>query len=453
MRQRLALAATLSALLAGCALTPAIAPLNHPARSAAPVQPGNDLAARAVVRGERLIMLSFSGGGMRAAAFAAGVLQGLQAMVQADGSPMIDQVGFISSVSGGSLTAAWFRLHGEHGLPRIRDELLLRDGESDLRLSLLNPLNLMRLAGGGLNDRSTLYRWLDQDVFAGASFADLMSRNGPVVWINATYLLKGTAFPFHERSFDAICSDLASLPVAEAVAASMAVPLVFAPVTLRTYPGHCGATLPDWADTYDLAFGEGLLRRRLLAALQDFRRPGGPGILQLVDGGVSDNIGLTALVQSRWLLGTPQAPFSESDALRLHHLLFLVVDAGQGGGDTTMAVPIRATDIGLAALNATIDANARLSFDTFRTFLEDWRASITRWRCAQTRHAAGCDRLQFELSRLDFDSLPAETGQALRRIPTSLRLSAEEVDALLAAGRHAVQRNIPLQRWRQRPGP
>ncbi len=444
-----ALTTALAALLAGCALAPPQGPLNRPLPpgGAAPLQPGNDLATRSVVRGDRLLMLSFSGGGLRAAAFAAGVLQGLQALPQRDGRPLLDQVGFISSVSGGSLTAAWFRLHGPQRLPRIRDELLLRDGEHGLRLSLLNPANLVRLAAGALNDHGTLRHWLDDEVFERASFADLLTRDGPVVWINATNLRQGTAFPFHERSFDALCSDLASLSVADAVAASMAVPLVFEAVQLRSFPDDCRAPLPAWADAYGLAFGDTLLRRRLLEALQDYRNPAGARRVTLVDGGVGDNIGLTAIVQSRWLLDTPAAPLSEADARRLRRLLVLVVDAGQRSPGDDGAPPARsASDIALAALNTGIDANARLSFDAFVPFMAEWRDSIVRWRCAVAASQAGCDALQFDLTRVAFDDLPAADAARLRRIPTSLRLSAGEVDALLAAGQRAVRQNPAVQR-------
>lgn len=452
---RAGLALATAALLAGCALVPSgpPGPLERPVNrplppgGAVPVLPGNDLAARSVLQGDRLVMLSFSGGGMRAAAFAAGVLQGLQALPQRDGRPALDLVGFISSVSGGSLTAAWFRLNGAQRLPQIREQLLLRDGENDLRLSLLNPANLVRLAAGALNDHSTLRRWLDDEVFDHARFGDLLARDGPVVWINATNLQQGTAFPFHERSFDALCSDLASLPVADAVAASMAVPLVFEAVQLATWPERCAAPLPAWADAYGLAFGNTLLRRRLLQALQGYRDPAGPRRVTLVDGGVGDNIGLTAIVQSRWLLDTPPAPLSEADAQALRRLLLVVVDAGQRSPGDDGAPPARsASDIALAALNAGIDANARLSFDAFVPFMAEWRDSIVRWRCALSASAPGCDALQFELARVAFDDLPAGDAARLRRIPTSLRLSADDVDALLAAGRQAVRQNPAVQR-------
>ncbi|WP_204303665.1 hypothetical protein, partial [Klebsiella pneumoniae] len=85
-----------------------------------------------------------------------GVLQGLRELPSAGGHSLLDDVGFVTSVSGGSLTAAYFGLQGPEGLKDFRDKVLMRDGEAGLRFSLLNPSNLVRLFAGGLNDGSNL---------------------------------------------------------------------------------------------------------------------------------------------------------------------------------------------------------------------------------------------------------------------------------------------------------
>lgn len=97
--------AALAALtLAACATAFDNAPLNAPiapgfvTQSALPPPPDPS-------GGENLIALSLSGGGMRAAAFAFGGLQALQGGGP-PGMDVFDDLTFISSVSGGSLTAA-----------------------------------------------------------------------------------------------------------------------------------------------------------------------------------------------------------------------------------------------------------------------------------------------------------------------------------------------------------
>ncbi len=68
---------------------------------------------------ELLLILAFSGGGTRAAAFAYGVLEELAATpVVLGGRPrrLLDEVDLISAVSGGSFTAAYYGLYGFHAL-------------------------------------------------------------------------------------------------------------------------------------------------------------------------------------------------------------------------------------------------------------------------------------------------------------------------------------------------
>ena len=65
---------------------------------------------------ELVVYLAFSGGGTRAAAFSYGVLKKLaETEIIADGHPrrFIDEVDVISSVSGGSFTAAYYGLFGD----------------------------------------------------------------------------------------------------------------------------------------------------------------------------------------------------------------------------------------------------------------------------------------------------------------------------------------------------
>src|SRR5688500_6961350 len=60
-----------------------------------------------------IIGLAFSGGGTRAAAFSFGVLKGLSEVRTTDRGrsvSLIDRVDFVSGVSGGSVTAAYFGL-------------------------------------------------------------------------------------------------------------------------------------------------------------------------------------------------------------------------------------------------------------------------------------------------------------------------------------------------------
>ena len=55
-----------------------------------------------------------------------------------------------------------------------------------------------------------------------------------------------TPFAFAAPYFQAICSDLGPVRIADAVASSMSVPLAFRPVVVGTYADKCPTPLPAW---------------------------------------------------------------------------------------------------------------------------------------------------------------------------------------------------------------
>jgi NTE family protein len=195
-----------------------------------------------------LLMLSFSGGGTRAAAFSFGVLQELDRS-RSGSKPtksLLDRVDFVSGVSGGSITAAYFGLKKRAALRDFRERFLLRNAEENLNTAV-SLANLGRALNGGVNDNQ-FPRWLDENLFDGATFDAFSEGRPPRVWINASDIYNRTPFVFGPVAFDALCSDLRSYKIADAVAASAAVPLAFAPIVLETFPGGCSARLPGWIE-------------------------------------------------------------------------------------------------------------------------------------------------------------------------------------------------------------
>lgn len=447
-------AGLVAALAAGCATTFDNLPLNRPVT---PEFVSQAAMPRDIV-GRDVIGLSLSGGGMRAAAFSFGVLKAL-AGDEGRSVDVYDDITFISSVSGGSMTAAYVGLHGRGGLAHLRERVLLQDLERDLRIELLSPSNLLRLLAGGLNDRSNLARRLDAEVFHGATFADLYRRNKPDVWMNATDLYNRTPFPFTPQAFLALCSDLPSLGVSEAVAASMAVPLVFAPVVLQTFPERCLTPLPERLAALldDPARVATDPVASVARAIGHYRDPQRMRYLKLADGGLTDNQGLSSILVARALSGTAYGPLNEADAVRIRRLLFFIVDAGRPpAGDWALRLDgPSGIEVGVAAADAAIDAATRLSSAAFRTMVREWRDSIVQHRCALDastvrRHlpegeAWKCDDVQFVVETISAEALGPEQARRLREMPTRLVLPAADVDAAIAAGRDATLRSRALR--------
>lgn len=452
----------LALLLTGCAIGTQNRPRNVPVNAVAPYQ--NVAAPKDTVE-EAVVALSFSGGGLRAAAYSYGVLEGLAAMPGRTGRSLLDEVTFITSVSGGSITAAYFGLHGRDTLNTFRERVLHRDGEAKLRFSLLNPANLARLLSGGLNDQENLRSWLDEQVFQGATYADLFRRGKPDVWINATNVYHRIAFPFHERVFEMLCSDLSQLPISEAVYASMAVPIFFAPAILEKHPERCVVPMPPWARDggANAPAGTPLALRAIARAVGDFRSLDNGRYVKLIDGGVTDNFGLAAIFQSRLALGTPYGPLTERDAVRLKRMLFVVVDAGQspqGNWNRTLEGP-SGIELASAAIDTALDANARTSYDAFVPMMRAWQDDIARYRCGLTRAQATalgagpnwkCDDVVLTVTRVAFDALAPARAAQLAAIPTRLKLPEADVDALVAAGRDAVQGSDVVKKFQREIG-
>ena len=78
-----------------------------------------------------------------------------------------------------------------------------------------------------------------------ATFGDMKRKGGPLILINASDLGYGVRFSFVQEYFNLLCSDLSSFPVARAVTASSAVPIVFNPVVVENYQ-DCKKSKPDW---------------------------------------------------------------------------------------------------------------------------------------------------------------------------------------------------------------
>ena len=129
-------------------------------------------------------------------------------------------------------------LHGREGLANFRRDFLDQDVEASLRTAY-TPDNLLRAYRGGVNDQQNFPVWLDQQLFHGATLGDLARPDRPRLILHATDLYNRAPFAFDRASFAAICSSYDDFPLAQAVAASAAVPIAFAPISLRNFRESC----------------------------------------------------------------------------------------------------------------------------------------------------------------------------------------------------------------------
>jgi NTE family protein len=98
-----------------------------------------------------------------------------------------------------------------------------------------NPLTIAKGIAVGANGRATFGHYLDETLLHGATSTDLRQPSRVKTWINTTDIARNTPFLFSPETFDVLSSAPSKLPVSEAVAASAAFPILFAPVVLESY--------------------------------------------------------------------------------------------------------------------------------------------------------------------------------------------------------------------------
>jgi NTE family protein len=269
------------------------------------------------------------------------------------------------------------------------------------------------------------------------------------VWINAADINNKTAFIFEPVTFAAICSDLKAFPVADAVAASAAVPIVFTPVVVKSYADKCGFQIPP----HLLKMGEDRTVsanvRAYVAALKKYRDVTSLGYVKLLDGGLTDNWGLDGLNVALASAAEPYQPLSRQDAIAVEKFLFLVVDSGRNlpsDWSKTLEGPTGA-DLLEAVASTAIDSSVRNSFEVTRLEMKDWEERLKTWRCsltpaevAEVRGSADgwdCHNVSVRIDRVSFDDLDPATSDRLQKVPTRFVLDPKDVRLTIDAGTSA----------------
>jgi NTE family protein len=402
--------------------------------------------------------VTFSGGGTRAAAFAYGVLTALQDIeIEFDGKPrkLVGEIDGIFSVSGGSVTAAYFGLHGVTTFETFPERFLYRNVQGALTRRFLSPWNWPRLVSPTFGRTDLMAQYFNEEIFGNATYADLLDLN-PGIVINATDIDAGTQFAFDQDQFDLLCSDLATVPLGRAVAASSAVPLALSPLTLVNYPSsECGYEPPDWVAA-DAPDGDVSSRRYQEARrIRHYVQHDDVRFVHLVDGGIADNLGLRALYDKGTAAGGFTALLERTGYTRFRRVIYLVVNAqqersGQGAEEEGVPGPIE------TIRGATKLAFDRYSFETVETFKRDlvgWMQELKDVRCAPgaVRASLGtCEDLTAHFVELSLAQHPDPAEREfLMSLPTSFRLDRSAVDRVVAAARTVLDESTAFRAFLQ----
>lgn len=448
---RLSLAVVVAALLAlaGCSSRP----INEPIRLANPQSGyrGNLLAAKIPNNDPHtLFLLAFSGGGTRAAAFSYGVLEELRRTeIMADGQKrrLIDEVDGMVGVSGGSFTALSYALYGDRLFSEYEERFLKRDVQGTLAWRALNPFNWRTFIGGTAGRSDMAADYYDEILFQGTTFDDLLSKPGPFAFASATDISTGARFVFSQADFDLICSDLGKVRLARAAATSSAVPVVLSAMTFNNYGGTCGYQYPTWVravtnpEAGARTLGHAVQRYKDMQSFQNSQdRP----YLHLVDGGVSDNIGMRMVLETLQQLVLNASFRQEMGFAGYRRVVLIVVNARSSprtDWDRSEAPP-GIIDQLLQSSGVPID---RYSFETIEAIRDalliyTWhrKLEIANARLAGATEAEAEAKTNAIVPKLDlytlsvgFDEIPdSQERDYFMNLPTSFVLPAESVDRL-----------------------
>ncbi len=401
------------------------------------------------------ICLAFSGGGTRAAALSYGVLKKLAAIkIEWEGKQksLLDEVDCISSVSGGSFTAAYYTLFRGRIFTEFPDKFLYRNIQKELISQLFNPLNFARIMSpyfGRIDLAAELY----DSVFEKKTFGELLaSHRRPYLILNATNLALGERFEFTQDQFDVLGSDIAGYPIARAVTASSAFPFLLSPLSLKNQPKPENYQTP-------LEFKNALKdfeinRRRYEWAKNQvlYEDKENHPFVHLMDGGLADNLGVRFISDS-FRRGTIRELINNEAIKRL---VIIVVNAGT---EPPEDLDKRESPPGLATVGYKV---ATISMDNYTFETIEMMKELRNARLQAQRAVTDCQGILKKacpsakpLDRLaggglepfvvdiNFESL-AENPQRrdyFLSLPTSFKLERQQVDDLVSVGGELLEKS------------
>ena len=395
-----------------------------------------------------LVVVSFSGGGKRSAAFGYGALTAMRDMnftYNGVTRNLLHEVDILTGVSGGSFPAAYYALHRDAIFQNFREDFLDEDLNDAIAGIYLLPWRWDWMVNPNWGTNDEMARVYDEKMFHGATYDDLEKLGPPFVIVQATDLANGAAFPFMQSQFDLICSNLSTYPLARAVAASNGFPILFTPIVLNNYRDNCAMGEPSWV-TRGLADPDPLSRQRQQALLaRRYMRVDEPSYVHLIDGGVADNLAMRGLLDYISRYDNPsQAPDPSGRLGKLTRILFISID-GQADKDRTInRTPIVGDVLRIAGAvtSNTIDSYNFETLRLARTAARNMAENLTRLRCTKGGKGPGARSAMIHIALTDQPG-----ADALKDIPTGLTISSDNVDRLTAAGRDAVERNAALSQF------
>jgi NTE family protein len=387
---------------------------------------------------ELLFLLTFSGGGTRAAAMSYGILEALskveiprdeQVKSVHPGHTLLDEVDIISSVSGGSFTAAYYGLHGKKAFEDYPDRFLYQKVQSALLWRVFNPFLWPKLLSKSYNRSLMAADYYDKILFDDRSLGDMNDNDGPAILIQATDIIDSHNFTFSPYFFQLICSSLNNFKVSHAVTASSSFPGAFSGISLTNYGGQCSFQPKPWV--YEAVKRNDPMDRKYRFAEREllYYNSAEKQFIHLFDGGVSDNLGLRGPISSITQLSEREIDPKEIGLSNTKRVAVIIVNA-----QTKMSKDKKILDVipkppsTKRTLSAAMDTVMNSSnFDTLYVFQDHLDKGLIQEKLTEE----GLSIINYDIVHISFAEIAdKEEREFFENLPTSLQLEPETVDRL-----------------------
>ena len=399
---------------------------------------------------DTFIVMTISGGGSRAAALGYGVLEALARQpVRTGGTQraLLDSIDLVYGVSGGAVLAAYYSLHGKDAIPQFENRFLKQNFQRQITRQLFSAANMPRLASAEYGRGDLLQEQLENTLFGKTTFGDLaQQRKGPFAVISATDMSIGNRLEFTQEYFDLMCLDLSQLRVARAVAASSAVPVIFAPLTLNNHGGNCGYRLPAPLQA-SLQQDDGSLqsqtRREFIRNLRLYENSAKRPYIHLLDGGLTDNTGLRSLLDATEIYAESllYRQFYEGNIRKIVIINVNAQNQLSSSIDQSPDIP-GFRDVVSAIIDIPIDQSTLESLRRFRAFVDEWNNATHR---EGNRHPIDMYFVSLNLRDLPESAL----RERVLNIPTRFFLPETDINDLKQAARQLLDQSGEYQRLMQ----
>jgi NTE family protein len=287
----------------------------------------------------------------------------------------------------------------------------------------------------------------DEQLFHGTTFGQLSEMGDrPYLIVGATDLSNGSEFDFASDQLSSLCSSIDDVPVAFAVASSSSVPLVFSPMTLQNHADSC--PMPAGARAAPADSAGRTARARLVQSESESLAQPQRKYVHLVDGGVSDNLGLRRIadyvVQAggiRAVLAALHDGGSGPDSIP-RRIVFLSVNSETRTAsvlEKSAQVPGTLDVLG-ALVNGNLGRHSRETELVFSDAIDQWRAEL---------QSGGTDVEIFSIEVNLADLADHALRDRVLAIPTAFRISQADRESLLVAARSALADSTEFRRFLQ----